>query len=205
MPKVVDLTNQRFGRLIAVRKADKVEGRPNSYWECLCDCGNTTTVRINNLKSGFITSCGCFKKEVTYSHGLYRTPEYKTWLGIKERCYNENNPDYPNYGARGIVMSDEWKESFEAFYRDMGVRPSSQHSIDRRENDKGYSKENCRWATYIEQNNNRRDNIYYELDGKLKTLGEWCRDLSLPYCTIYMRMKRGSSFEDAIADFIFEQ
>ena len=94
-------------------------------------------------------------------------------------------------------MCDEWKESFEAFYRDMGPRPSNEHSIDRKDNSKGYSKDNCRWATKKEQNNNRRDNVYYEFDGEKKTLAEWCHELQIPYQRMYKLLERGFSFEDA--------
>lgn len=96
-------------------------------------------------------------------------------------------------------MCDEWQESFEAFYRDMGSRPSSNHSIDREKNDENYSKENCRWATRTEQNNNSRRNVYYELNCERKTLTEWCSTLGLDYQTVKMRIYRGMSFEKAVS------
>ena len=118
---------------------------------------------------------------------------------MRQRCHNPKNKKYHLYGGRGITVCDEWKESFEAFYRDMGPRPSPEHSIDRRDNNKGYSKENCRWATLVEQANNRRDNLYFDFDGDRKTLTEWCREFGLNYNRIrYLILKKGISFEDAI-------
>lgn len=90
------------------------------------------------------------------SHGMYRTTTYKTWRSMKERVLNPLNSNFKNYGGRGITICDEWKNSFLAFYRDMGPRPSKNHSIDRIDNEKGYSKENCRWATKTEQSRNQR-------------------------------------------------
>ncbi|BAW18975.1 hypothetical protein [Ralstonia phage RP12] len=125
--------------------------------------------------------------------------EYCIWSGIKKRCYNKNSRKYKDYGGRGITMCDEWRESFEAFYADMGPRPSLGHSIDRKNNDEGYSKENCRWATAEEQQNNKRSNLLHELDGILKTLTQWCRELEMNYHTIYQRIYvQGMSFEEAI-------
>ena len=203
MPGAIDLTGQKFSRLTVIRRATN-NPRGEARWECVCECGSGKTIIAisGNLKNQHTRSCGCLTKEAKTTHGLRHTPEYRVWDNIKRRCYSEKHKSYSDYGARGITMCDEWKESFEAFYRDMGPRPTQQHTIDRRENDKGYSKENCRWTTWEEQANNRRNNIYYELDGKTKTLAEWCRDLSLPYSAIYTRMKRGANFEDAIADFV---
>lgn len=117
---------------------------------------------------------------------------------MKNRCNNPKAGRYEDYGGRGITVCDEWME-FEAFYRDMGPRPSKHHSIERRENDKGYSKENCHWATKVEQMNNRRNNILYERDGVTKTLAEWCKEKERKYRRVYYRMKRdGWSFEKAI-------
>lgn len=161
MKNIRDITNQRFGKLVAI-KFQKREGK-YTYWLCRCDCGNESIFRLGNLTSGDNRSCGCLRKELTANkfrtHGLRQIPEYKTWSNIKNRCLNINTPDYEYYGARGITVCKEWIDSFEAFYNDMGPRPSLKHSIDRINNDLGYYKENCRWATKKEQCNNQRSNV----------------------------------------------
>ena len=197
MATFIDLTGQQFGRLVVTERAEN-SAKGEAQWYCLCVCGNETRVPTRHLRGGNTKSCGCSNRDVSTTHGMSSSPEYVIWSGIKQRCYNEKNPDYHHYGERGIIVCDEWKESFEAFYRDMGPRPSPQHSIDRRENDKGYSKKNCRWATQIEQSNNTRRNIFYIYNGITRTLKAWCRELNLNYHTVRARLQKGMPFEDAI-------
>jgi hypothetical protein len=90
------------------------------------------------------------------THGMHNTPEYRTWTGMKERCYNPSADSYKNYGGRGITVCDRWRDDFPAFYADMGPRPSENHSLDRRDTDGNYEPENCRWATRSEQQKNKR-------------------------------------------------
>lgn len=200
MKTPTNLTGRVFGRLTA----SSISGRNKSgkvLWMCTCNCGNVTCVTSQALVSKATQSCGCLHKEGLVdrltTHGLTDSSENQIWRAIKKRCYNEKHQQYKDYGGRGITMCDEWKESFEAFYRDMGARPSLDYTIDRKDNDLGYSKENCRWATRKEQNNNRRGNVYYEFDGEKKTLAEWCSELNLPYQRMYKLLKRGLSFEDS--------
>lgn len=129
------------------------------------------------------------------THGMSNTTEYKTWERIKKRCYNKNVYNYCDYGGRGILMCDEWKNSFEVFYKDMGDRPEGT-SIDRIDNDKGYSKENCRWATNEEQCNNRRSNINITYKGETQTLAQWCRELNLEYQTVKARIQESGMTPD---------
>lgn len=130
---------------------------------------------------------------------MCNTPEYRIWKAIRERCYDLNHKSYSDYGARGVNVCEAWKESFDTFYQDMGPRPSKDHSIDRRDNDKGYCKENCYWATREEQNNNTRRNIFYEHNGVHRTLAAWCKEFGLRYGTVYARMNQyGWTFEEAI-------
>ena len=113
---------------------------------------------------------------------MYGTPEYRSWAHMKSRCNNKNTPDYINYGGRGIGYSERW-DQFALFFEDMGFRPSSDHSLDRIDNSKGYSKENCRWATSKEQNNNRRNVVLH----KGKTLTEWASVLGIKRSTLAQR------------------
>lgn len=205
MPKIIDLTHRVFDRLTVVRKLLPQQSGDRVRWECRCRCGSTKTVigRTNQLTSGLLRSCGCLHREVvkknSTKHGLYGSREYSAWQNIIGRCCSQQHHAFHNYGGRGITICDEWKESFEAFYCDMGSRPSDDHSIDRKDNDKGYCKENCRWATRTEQQNNRRSNLIYEFDGEIKTLAEWCREYNADYMSVYQRITvTGMEFEDAI-------
>ena len=207
MPNVIDVTGQSFGKLTVLYRHPENAGDGKAQWLCLCSCpaGNRVVVRGKDLRSGNTQSCGCHRLERTKTtntrHGMCNTVEYRIWKAMKERCAYVKHISYSDYGGRGIAVCDEWKESFDAFYRDMGPRPSKHHSIERRETDKGYSKENCYWATRTEQNNNTRRNIFYTRKGVAKTLAAWCKELDLSYNTVYARMNQhGWSFEKAIGD-----
>ena len=200
MSNYIDLSGQKFGRLTVIERL--FERRNHDYrsalWLCRCDCGNEVRTYAGYLKSGNTKSCGCLHKEAVTKHGFRHLPEYNIWRGMLDRCYNKETAAYPRYGGRGITVSDEWKESFEAFYRDMGPRPSKNHSVDRKDNDKGYCKDNCRWATYEEQNNNKRSSVFYEINGVWKTLTRWCREKDIDYTTVRYRLANGVSLEDAL-------
>lgn len=204
MTRPADLIGKTFGRLKVIRRHSQNNHRMQAMWECVCSCNNENIVIVptTSLRKEITRSCGCLRKEnstkLWQKHGLSEKPEYGVWAGIKQRCYNEKEPSYPDYGGRGIAMSDDWKESFEAFYQDMGPRPTPNHTIERNNNNLDYASGNCSWITRKEQASNRRSNIYYELGGEVKTLMQWCEELELKYHTVYARLKRGMSFEEAL-------
>ena len=156
----LQLIDQKFGRLLVKTEAgwDKYG---QSMWKCQCECGQYVIVRGSCLKSGNTQSCGCLRKErireSLTKHGMSKTATYSSWLHMLDRCINPNNDHYYNYGGRGITVSEQWRDSFIAFFQDMGLRPNGL-TIERKNNELGYYKENCCWATRTEQARNQRLN-----------------------------------------------
>lgn len=161
------------------------------------------------LKAGRTKSCGCYRVDRGKEHGATinlrhgeasngrETAEYRTWASMLSRCNNPNHVNYPYYGARGISVCDRWKV-YENFLADMGRRPSSKHSIDRRDNDGDYTPDNCRWATGKEQNRNTRRNRTVTIDGETKALAQWLEETGTPRRTFYGRLREGMSERDAL-------
>lgn len=167
MMPVRDIAGQRFGRLLVIERAGKTTFG-EATWRCVCDCGQERVVPGGDLRRGKRQSCGCQRIErgvaanLKHGHaaraarGRRPTPEYQAWQSMRSRCHNPKDPGYPRYGGRGIAVCDLWRDSFEAFLADMGLRPSPDHSIDRIDNDRGYEPTNCRWTTADVQAKNRR-------------------------------------------------
>jgi hypothetical protein len=208
----LDLIGQRFGRLVVKSKTNPGYGsRLQSEWICDCDCGGTINVPTGRLTIGKTSSCGCLQREsrsihsgkAQITHGMTNTPEYRSWSSMNSRCSNPKDSNYPAYGGRGITVCDQWSNSFEIFYHDMGLKPTPEHSIDRKENDKGYYKENCRWATRTEQQNNRECNRYYNFNNEQLTLPEIARLLNINVETLRSRLNRGMSEERAFSSNLF--
>jgi hypothetical protein len=190
--RLINLTGQRFGRLLVTGRGQNSNGRVR--WAYLCDCGQIGLASTGNLRSGGSLSCGCIRAErrveVSTTHGMSITPEFRAWATMQQRCENPRNPRYRHYGGRGIRVCDRW-QLFENFYADMGKRPTSKHSIDRIDNNGHYAPENCRWATNQEQLQNTRRNVYVELHGERMTVAEAARRSGLYVHTLYARLERG--------------
>lgn len=153
--KKIDLTGRRFGGLVVIGEAPQIGGDSTS--RVRCDCGTIKAVRTKDLRRGSTRSCGC---STNVRHGARvggsKTPEYRSYDAMRQRCLNPNRRGYKDYGGRGITICDRWLEGFENFLADMGPKPSPAHSIDRTDNDGPYSPQNCRWQTPKEQNRNTR-------------------------------------------------
>lgn len=142
----------------------KVSGKYGFSVECRCDCGTERSILLRDLRLKRSRSCGCLTAEVCRTHftthgiraGRRRPTEYVIWMLMKQRCFNAQTKAFRWYGARGITVCDEWRHSFEVFYKDMGARPSKEYSMDRINNDGNYEPGNCRWATVVQQMQNRR-------------------------------------------------
>lgn len=162
---------------------------------CLCDCGNTKDVVYGSLRAGITKSCGCEKTRKTIerstTHNMCHSKEYKTWANAKARCVSKTGTRHRLYGSRGITMCDRWFNSFENFYEDMGNAPSDEYTIERIDNNKGYCKENCVWATRLQQVNNRGCNIFITHNDKTQTITQWSRELSIPLKTLCQRYYKG--------------
>lgn len=183
---------QRFGMLEVIGVPFSIRtapiGKKCAVAVCRCDCGKITCPATVALHKRHTQSCGCLIgrsasiRELTHGHsvGGKKSPEYRAWVAMRARCLNPLNEFYRRYGGRGITISQRW-ESFENFLEDMGLRPTSDHSLDRINNDGPYSKENCRWATFIEQQRNKSDSILISAFGETKSIMEWPDD---PRCRV---------------------
>jgi hypothetical protein len=198
--KLIDITGERFGRLVARSIAEhrQMTHGIHVFWHCDCDCGNTKKVDGAKLRSGHTKSCGCISREMHYTHGQTLTAEYQILQGMIQRCYNPKHPSYGDYGGRGITVCDEWRYSFEAFYKAVGKRPSPQHSIERKNNELGYSPENVIWATQAVQTRNTRRNRLFTISGRTQCLQDWVNESVLPPGTVNTRLRLGWSIEEAL-------
>ena len=196
-----DLTGQKFNRLIAIKPMGH-DKKKNKLWLCKCDCGKEVIVRACCLKRGFNKSCGCLRAEGNNQrkHGLSRSRLWRIHSQMKVRCYDKNSEAYKNYGARGITICDLWlgedglKNFAEWSYKN-GY--SDKLTIDRKDNNKGYTPDNCRWVERTIQGRNKRSNHNITFNGETKTLVEWSEITGIGYGTLKSRIKAGWDVEEA--------
>lgn len=201
-----ELAGQRFGRLLVIRFAGRADrGKRHTMWECRCDCGSIRTVRTETLRNGMTRSCGCLRREASgnkaRTHGESKTRLYNNWGQIIDRCVNPHNHAFTSYGGRGIGICDGWRLSFPAFREAVGERPSMAHSLDRINNNSGYTcgscdecnrhgwRMNCRWATKKDQSANTRRAFRITYRGETRSLREWAQRLGMNYALLYNRLR----------------
>jgi hypothetical protein len=189
-----DLSGRKYGKLLVIKRSEINKG--GIYWECECDCGNQLNIRGNHLKEGQHSCVKCMKHDYAYTHGLHGHPSYRTWVMMRQRCLNPNAIGYKNYGGRGIKICKRWND-FENFAKDVGVPPSSKHTLDRFPNKNGdYEPSNFRWATWKEQQRNKRDNKTVSYKGETKTVAEWSDITGIEYSTIHRRLSNEWKLDD---------
>lgn len=201
MGSFIDLTGKTFGYLTAVSRV------PGKFrWLCLCICGVEKEIQAQSLRYGYTGSCGCKNGELgslkRTKHGAAKrgnlTREYRSWLGMNDRCYNASASYFKYYGGRGIQVCERWRNSFESFLEDMGPRPLGT-SIERRENNGNYEPDNCHWATREEQDRNKRSTVRITFQGRTQCLKDWSRELGIHEHTLQNRLRRSNwSIETAL-------
>lgn len=210
MGKLIDLTGQRFGRLIVLAKSNSKQGG-KTWWTCRCDCGKILDVWSVYLRNGTTKSCGCLSRELSSyrfrairkaqgADGRSATRLYSIWRGMIQRCENPNAHYYDHYGGRGIQVCKEWRNSFSAF-RQWALKNGYGEglTIDRIDNDGNYSPENCRWADSFIQCNNMRSNRMITYAGKTLSVSQWAVELGISRSTLAVRLCKGWSIQRALA------
>lgn len=194
--KVIDMTGQRYGSLVAIHQCGKASSG-DLKWSFKCDCGKQFDANGYYARSGKVTTCQTCAAErsraASVKHGLTGTVEFSTWTDIQTRCYNQKTKAFSDYGGRGILVCDRWISSFENFLSDMGAKPSVNHSIERNDVNGNYEPGNCRWATKAEQARNKRNTRFIEINGVTKRLQEWAEQAGLAASVIRLRAKCGVS------------
>ncbi|QAT48560.1 hypothetical protein EQM14_01505 [Caproiciproducens sp. NJN-50] len=191
-----NLLGNVFGRLTVISKAsNNIHGK--AQWLCKCECGKVKIVLADSLISGKTRSCGCLQKEIAPlnnppKHGMSRTRLWTIWCGMKSRCYYPKNIAYKDYGGRGIKVCDEWLHDFLSFFKwSMKNGYAENLTIDRINYDGNYAPSNCKWSTYEEQENNRRDTVFLTISGIKLPVSEWARKVGISAATLRWRIDNG--------------
>jgi len=194
MPRISDLTGQRFGRLLVIKRVENKKA--HTMYLCKCNCEKEKIIGGTHLKKGSIKSCGCLRKETHTKHGLSVSKFYQKFTNLKIRCVNKKDKDYVSYGGRGIkclwTSFEEFKEDmYDSYLEHKTIFGEKNTTIDRKNVNGNYCKENCRWATCKEQNRNRRDNVWITYNGETKIIGDWEKELGIKSGTLNSRLKNG--------------
>ena len=189
----------KYGRLTVVQEVDAVVSPSNGkkYRRVLfqCECGETAVRRLEAVRSGASASCGCLQRETSREigkrtkHGMTNSSTYLSWCMMKQRCYNTKDSSYEQYGGRSIAVCSRWRQSFEAFFEDMGERPSD-CTLERLDVDGDYEPTNCVWATSTEQARNRRSNVMLTFRGKTMCISAWSEQCGIPRKTLEKRISQ---------------
>lgn len=194
--KKVDIVGKKFNRLTVISEYDKRTNAGKVQFLCKCDCGNIIIAVGSKIKSGYTKSCRCLNKEKTselgksYIHKMAGTSIYTIWSSMKSRCHHIKSDSYGNYGGRGIIVCERWRNSFENFFQDMGHRPNDKYSLERINNDGNYEPENCKWATRQEQELNKRNSIRVDYNGKIISLPQLAKNIGMPLGKLYKQRKK---------------
>lgn len=188
-----ELTGQKFGRLTVLGPAaEKPRQSASRYWDCECECGNRTTVWSTGLVKGTTKSCGCYHrqraKEAATTHGMSNTRTYTIWLQMRVRCKDDRSSSRAYYFDKSVTVDPAW-ERFETFLEDMGPAGPGM-SLERKDNDLGYTRENCYWLPSGRQVDNRGVTKWVEFGGRRQTLAQWSKETGVPYHTLYQRLHR---------------
>jgi len=201
-----DFTGRTFGRWTVLHR----DGKKNEAiaYLCRCQCGTERRLQASWLNTGKSASCGCVAIEKLISrnmrHGSGNRRLRRVFKGMKDRCLKPNHEYFPDYGGRGISICERWlrgdgdSSGYKCFVIDMGDRPSPAHTLERIDNDKGYSPDNCKWATRAEQMLNRRNTIKMTFNGVTKPMAVWSRELGIPWGALRQRLLRGWSDERSL-------
>jgi hypothetical protein len=191
MPPRIDLTGQRFGRLVVEGYSHTKNGK--THWVCKCDCGKRVTVISDSLRRGKTRSCGCYRDEVSSEvhkvHGMRQTRMYTIWKDMIKRTENPSEKSFKDYGGRGIKVCEEWRHNFQSFY-DWAIKSGYNEtlSIDRIDVNGNYGPNNCRWATQKTQCNGKRNNVRVKYNGETLTLQQWSERIGIKYYTLRNRL-----------------
>lgn len=204
MPMINIKVGEIYGRWTVIDNSFERLDTGNRTLLCRCECGTVRQVIMNELRSGRSQSCGCMRNELASNrlktHGMSGTRIYRIFQCMKDRCYSKSHEAYFRYGGRGIIICDEWLDSFENFYNwaiSHGYRDSL--SIDRIDNNGNYEPKNCKWSTTKEQNNNRKNHRYITYDGKTMNVSQWANYLGLPRGTLQNRISAGKTIEEVLS------